>query len=145
MKKLKLVLFSVLALGLTLTSCGDDDSSSNTSGNLEGKWIYAKEGMAAQGQEILEDYEHTPGCDKDFMEISATTVKDVWHDKEGTDCVEGSDTSTYTRNGNTITVTEGTETFTATIEKLTATELKIVDTETVEGTTVKYVTTFTRG
>jgi len=146
MKKLKIVLFSVLALGLTLTSCGDDDNKSNeTSGNLEGKWIYAKEGQSALGQEQLDDHEHTAGCDKDYLQITATTIKDVLFYKNGTECQEGSDTATYTREGNTVTVKEGDETFTSTIEKLTDTELRITDTETFEGVTVTYISTYTRG
>lgn len=145
MKNLKIVLLSVLTLGLTLTSCSDDDKKdNNTSAALEGKWVYAKEGVGGNGQEILTDYEHTAGCNKDYMEITSTTVKDVWYDKNGTECEEGSDTVAYTRNGNTITVTEGGETYTSTIEKLTSTELRITDTETMEGQTVKYISTYTR-
>lgn len=145
MKKLKIVLFSVLTLGLALTtSCGDDDSSSNnTSGALEGKWIYAKEGMAAQGQEILNDYEHTEGCSKDYLEILESTANDVTY--WGSECDQTIDESTYTRNGNTLTVTSDGQTETVTIEKLTGSELKISISETMEGTTVKYITTFTRG
>jgi hypothetical protein len=144
MKKIKFVLFSVLALGLTAVSCGDDDSSS-TSASLEGKWVYAKEGVAAQGQEVLQDYQHTAGCEKDYMLISSTTVKDVWFNNDGEGCEEDSETSNYTRSGNTISIVEGGVTNTATIEKVTATELKISETETLNGTTVKYVTTFTKG
>ena len=146
MKKIKIVLFSVLALGLTLTSCSDDDNKggNDTSGTLEGKWVYAKEGVSANGQDALIDYDHTEGCDKDYMEITATTVKDVWYNNNGTACEEDSDTSTYTRNGNTITVKEGEETFISTIEKLTASELRISDEETENGVTVKYITTYTR-
>jgi hypothetical protein len=143
MKKLKIVLFSVLALGLTLTSCGDDDSSSNnTSGNLVGKWIYSQE---KEGNGPLTDYEHTEGCDKDYMEISAQEIKDAWFYKDGTECVEESETATYTRNGNTLTVTEGGMSFSGKIEKLTATELEISSTETEEGVTVKYLSTYKRG
>lgn len=143
MKKLRIVLFSVLALGLTTVSCGDDDSSS-TGGKLEGSWVYAKEGIAAQGQEVLQDYTHTTGCDKDYIEITATNVKDVWYDNNGTECEEGSSTSTYTRSGSTLTVVEDGTTTTVNIEKLTSSELKISSSETMNGTTVKYVTTFTR-
>lgn len=143
MKKLRIVLFSVLALGLTTVSCGDDDSSS-TGGKLEGSWVYAKEGIAAQGQEVLQDYVHTTGCDKDYMEITSTNVKDVWYDNNGTECEEDSETSAYTRNGNTLTVTVGGEAQTVNIDKLTSNELKISSSETMNGTTVKYITTFTR-
>lgn len=145
MKNFKIVLLSVLTLGLTLTSCSDDDKKdNNTSAALEGKWTYAKEGIGGNGQEILTDYEHTAGCNKDYIEITSTNVKDVWYDKNGTECEEDSDTSTYTRNGNTITVTDASETYTSTIEKLTSSELRIVTTETMEGQTVNYITTYTR-
>ena len=144
LKKLKIVLFSVLALGLTTVSCGDDDSSSATGGNLEGKWIYAKEGMAAQGQEILEDHEHYAGCNKDYLEfLSNGTAKDVSY--YGSDCSQDVYESTYEKNGNTLTVTEDGQTVTVTIEKLTGSELRISTSENLGGTTVKYISTFTKG
>jgi hypothetical protein len=139
MKKLKMAMFSALALGLAFTSCGDDDSSSNTSGKLEGKWIYSQE---KEGDGALTDYEHTVGCDKDYILISAEAIKDVWFDKEGTECVENSDSVTYTREGNVITTQDGV----GTIDKLTATELVVSSIEIGEGgTTVKYVSTYKRG
>ncbi|MHA3788112.1 lipocalin family protein [Flavobacterium hauense] len=138
-------MFSAVLLGLTAVSCGDDDSSSATGGELKGKWIYAKDGVSVGGKDQLIDHVHTEGCDKDYMEITADEVKDVEYDKVDGACKEYVyEPSKYTRNGNTITVTEGTETFTATIEKLTSTELRIVDTETEGGVTVKYVSTYTR-
>lgn len=143
MKKLKTVLFSVLALGLAAASCGNDDSApNNTSSDLVGKWIYSKE---KEGDGPTTDYMHVEGCAKDYMEISAQSMKDVSYFKDGTECVENSQTSSYTRNGNTITVQIGGVSISGTIEKLTATELIISAIEIEDGVSVKYVTTFTKG
>ena len=141
MKNLKIVLFSVLALGLTVTSCSDDDSSS--SAKLEGKWIYSKTGASANGQEMLIDYDHAEGCTKDYLEIiEGGSFKDVEYD--GSECAEYTDEGTWAKNGNTLTVNYEDYVWTTKIEKLTGSQLKISSSETEGGVTVKYVTVFTR-
>jgi hypothetical protein len=146
MKKLKIVLLSVLALGFTLTSCGDDDSTSNnnTSGTLEGKWIMDKEGEIINGHEELSGYPHQDDCEKDYLEITETSFKEVFYD---TECSAWTDDRTYTRNGNTVTVNEGEgeEETVYTIKTLTGSDLKVEYTQTIEGETITWVDTFKRG
>lgn len=139
MKKLALLFVAVLAAGVT--SCSKDDDSSSAS--LEGKWEYSKEGGIIQGQEVLSNYAHAAGCDKDFTQISATTI--VNHEFSGDDCLESTYSETYTRNGNTLTFTDGTDVFTVTILQLDNTTLKIKGEEFTEGgITYSDVTVFTR-
>ena len=143
MKKLITILFSLLALGLAATSCDDDDNTSNnTRSELVGKWGYSKE---EKGDGPLTDYQHFQGCNKDYMEFSAQSVKDVRHYTNGIECANISHTASYTRNGNTLTVEGGTLSFSGTIEKLTATELIISELETQNGVTIKYINTYTKG
>ena len=139
MKKLALLFVAVLAVGVT--SCSKDDDAAGAS--LEGKWEYAKEGGIIQGQEVLTAYQHAAGCTKDFALITATTIVDT--DYYGADCLEETYTAAYTRNGNTITITEGGEIFTGTILQLDNTTLKIKGQEMTEGgITYSDVTVYTR-
>lgn len=138
-KMKKLVLFvSVLALGLT--SCNKDDDG-GTSAALEGNWEYSREGIAANGQEALTDYDHTDGCSKDYTVITATSVVDH---SFGENCEEFLTTATYTRSGNTLTTTYEGQTFTSEILQLDGSTLKISTPETFEGQTMNYITVYTR-
>ena len=139
MKKLALLFVAVLAVGVT--SCSKDDDAAAAS--LVRTWEYSKEGGIIQGQEVLTPYQHAAGCTKDFTVITATTIVDT--DFYGTDCFESTSTIPYTRNGNTITITEDGEVYTATIIQLDNTTLKIKGQEMTEGgITYSDVTVYTR-
>jgi hypothetical protein len=142
MKNAKLLLLSALTIvSLSLTSCGDDDSDS-TSGSIEGKWAYNQIGAKLNGKEQLIDYPYNQtGCDKDYIEVDATTIKYASHD---TDCSVDIDSETYTKSGNTITTGTGEDAVTSKITKLTGSELKIESTYTEGGETTTEVTTFTK-
>ena len=142
MKQIKIALFSTLALGLTLTSCGDDDSKSNNAPSLIGKWTYSKEGEIVDGKETLNDHPHAAGCSKDYVEFTATTLTSVEY--EGSQCTEHKDAAPYVKNGNSIVVTFNGESETAEIVALTATTLKIKTTYTDEGVVEIYVDEYTR-
>ena len=140
----KLVLFvSVLALGLT--SCSKDDDG-GSSASLEGKWEYSKDGMSVNGNEALLDYDHSENCPKDYMQITATTVVDHYFYNDGTpECDEEIDSSTYTRDGNTLSVTVDGTTYTGEILQLDGSTLKIAtEEEEVQGQNVRYITVYTR-
>lgn len=144
MKKLKIVLLLVLTLGLSLTSCSSDDDNGTVDGNIEGKWIFSKIGTMTGDKEVFIDYpNHEPGCNKNYVEI---TADGKWKNVEyyGSECTEESDEGTWTRNGNTISVSYDDEIETGTILKLTNTELKLKNTYTEEGITVDAIILFTR-
>lgn len=139
MKNLKIVLFSVLTMGLVLTSCSDDDNKGNdTSANLEGKWEFTREADVIDGQEEWADYEHMAGCTKDYIEVTATVVKDFIYD--GAECTETVYEDAYVRNGNMI-VMDGVQ---MEILELTSTKLKIKSTEVFEDQEDIYITEFVR-
>lgn len=102
MTKLK-NLFLILPLTVFgLYSCSSDDSTSGSVA-LEGKWQFTRIGTFTDNQEILTDYQHTPGCTKDYTEIlPGGIIKN--HEFSNPNCQETISTGTWTRNNNSITV-----------------------------------------
>lgn len=139
---MKKIIFIAVVLGsfLTLTSCSKDDSNEE-SASLIGKWEFSKEGIAAQGQEILVDYEHETGCAKDFSTITATTIVNTSF--YGSNCSQDIDNSTYTRSGNIITVINDGDTSTTEIKTLDNNTLKVYSTDS-DSPQLTYVTVFKR-
>ncbi|KAF2519410.1 hypothetical protein E0W68_03415 [Flavobacterium salilacus subsp. salilacus] len=141
MKKVFL-LAAIAFAGLTITSCSSDDDGGSAS--IEGKWYYSEEGFSAVGQEDLSDYDdHEAGCEKDYIEfVEGGVFRDV--DFFNSDCEFDTETSTWTRNGNTLTIGTGTDAVTENIATLSGSTLKITVSETFEGQTFNYVTVYTR-
>ncbi len=119
MKKLVILFVAILSVGFA--SCSKDDDSGNS---LSGKWEYVKNGSTINGTEILQNYTHATGCEKDYIMISASTFVD--HKFQNQECIETTTPFTYTRNGNLLTVTyaQGT-TGTLEIAQLDNTTLKV--------------------
>lgn len=114
MKKIKLIV-PLLLTGL-IFSCSSDDGAT-TSGELTGKWYYKEYRVA--GQTI--PYDDHEACGKDYIQFNANGTGanvDVW------DCVEDAAPYTYTRSGNTITITSDGVSDTAQIIELSETTLK---------------------
>lgn len=128
MKKLSILLLSALAL--SLGSCGSDDSGNDTGtdASIVGKWTYSKVGS---GDLLINYPDHEEGCDKDYVELTASgTYNDVDYDSFDSPCEVFTDSGTYVKSGNTLTVNyEGNFVDTATILLLTDTELKIQNEE----------------
>ncbi len=139
MKKLSILTLSLVALSMSFVSCSkDDNNGSTTSGNLVGKWEYSKEGAVQNGQEYLVAYMgNETGCSKDYIDVTATSVADVDYDSTDNPCEMFTDTYSYTRTGNTITMTVSGMEVISTIVTLTSTELKIKDAD-------GYLTVYTR-
>jgi Lipocalin-like domain len=140
MKNLKSLVLLFLVATVSLVSCNkDDDDATPAAAALEGKWQYSKQGVSAGGQESLQDYSHSAGCTKDYVEVlSAGVFKE--HNFFGTSCTEDVATGTWTRNGSTYTYILDGETYTEEIVELTSTTLK---TKEVFGG-VNYITVYTR-
>ena len=141
MKKFKQLALLFLAVSVTLVSCNKDDDEAAA---LEGKWEYSKEGSIINGQELLIDYQHTSGCNKDYSEIIAGGIlKDVYYESNGAGgCDEFIDTLNWSRNGNTITVSDSGFSTTGEIVELTNTTLKTKYTDPDDGSI--FITVFTR-
>ena len=141
MKKLLILFLSVVTSGLLLTSCSDDDESAS----INGKWEFYQTGFSFGGQEELELYEHSEGCNKDYLEfLGGGVLNDVSYFNNGETCEEFSDQGSWSKNGNTLTVTYDGESFTATIVTLDSTTLKISITEDFEGTPITVIAVLKR-
>ena len=106
MKKTLSILLFFVSTSLLFTACSsDDDSGATTSGELVGKWEFFQEGEIVNGQEILEPYEHAAGCSKDNLEFEAGGVfkSNIYYNFQAP-CGLYTETGTWTRNGNVITV-----------------------------------------
>jgi hypothetical protein len=139
MKKITLLFLSIITIGFTTISCNKDDDEKATAA-LEGKWILSKEG---ETEATLSDYEHTAGCNKDYIVISSDgKITDYYYYKIGSSstCSEEISIGTWVRNGNKIKVSNNSEVILETeIINLTSSELKTKDTDD------SYITVFTRG
>jgi hypothetical protein len=138
MKKFKQLVLLFLVASVTLVSCNKDDDEAAAA--LEGKWEYTQE---TNDVGVLEAYQHTPGCNKDYTEILAGgTIRDYSYDENGSGCEEYIYSATWTRSGNNISVTDSGETFTSEITELTATTLKIKSTDPLDSSV--FITVYTR-
>jgi len=148
MKRLKFILGAILISGFALTSCSDDDSDSNQEqqASIEGKWFYAKQGFSAAGVDNLQNYDgHEAGCTKDNFVLDAAAGSWKEYDYASTTCDETVVTSTYTRNGNSITFGTGPDAETYEIQSVTDSSLRIRQLEsTTGGQNIYYVETYTR-
>ena len=118
---MKKILF--LCLGVTMfASCSSDDSSSSSS-SIVGSWEYSKEGAIVNGQEVLVDYENDCATSNDYIQfLDNGTLNDVYY---WDDCEEDITPGTWSKTGNTATVTIDGETQTANILTLNSTTLKV--------------------
>lgn len=124
MKNVSILFLSALAL--SLGSCGSDDNGNptHTDASIVGKWTYSKFG---EGTNVIDYDDHEPGCDKDYIELTANGVfRDVDYDSFNAPCERFVDSGTYLKDGNTLTVTyDGEQVDNSNILLLTDTELKI--------------------
>lgn len=132
MKNFKKLVLLFLVASTTLVSCNKDDDSS--SGSIEGSWEFSKVGTIIAGEEFLVDYDHTPGCNKDYTEIIAGgTLKDHYFEDNGSGCEEGIDNGTWSRSGNNITVNFNGDVSIAEILELSSSTLKLKATDSDTG------------
>ena len=144
MKKISIILATITVLAFS--SCSNDDNSNNM-GSVVGKWEYTQTGYLINGAEVLETYNHTTGCEKDYIEFkSSGTFDDVWYSNGGSGCTSDDDSGTWTQNGATITTTySDQDSSVGEILTLNSTTLKVRFVDTSEGTTETYITVLTRG
>lgn len=114
MKNIKFITMALVA-GLAFSCSSSDDA--DTSGELIGKWYYKE--YKVFGETI--PYDDHEACGKDYIQFNADGTGanvDIW------DCVPDAAPYTYTRSGNTITITSDGESDTAQIIELSDTTLK---------------------
>jgi|GEM_PF-783604 len=126
MFKLKSLSLLATVVFVGLSSCSSSsDSSPEVAPQVEGTWQFTKEGTIVNNQEIINDYEHTAGCTKDYLEIfAANIIKDHYFDNPN--CQETIDTGAWTKNNNALTfVYQNGTTVNAEIMQLTNTTMKL--------------------
>lgn len=124
MKKFKQILMLVVFTTFSLVSCNNDDDGGNAS--IEGKWELSKEGPVVSGQEELEDFVPDAGCSKDYDEIKAGGIGTSYYfEDNGSGCETYSNEFTWSREGNTVTITFGSDSYSAEILQLTSSTLKL--------------------
>lgn len=135
---MKTVLAAFLLAGLTLTSCSSDDNGSSTPASIVGKWnplrTEIKSGSnPAQVQNYTGD---EPGCNKDYYEFEADgDLRDVIYFKNASDvCTEDEgEVSTWAKNNNTLTITDGEFAGVYEIKVLSNSDLQIATTSSLGG------------
>lgn len=130
--------FGLLMAATLIVSCSDDDKkpSVDMSKLTAGKWYYSSSKTTAAGQSETEAYEHSCTTSKDYVQFANGSVTDVNY---YSDCTSDSTTDTYTLSGSTIT-SDG---EVVTVKELSSSKFVIESSETYEGVTIKYETTFT--
>ena len=141
MKKTILLFVSVLTLALVSTSCSKDDDAEGAS--IVGKWEISKQGIVSGGQELVVNHQHQCAASKDNVEFKANLTA-VYTTYFSDACLAGTDNATYTKNGDTLTITDEDGPYSVTVKELSATTLKIYDTYQEGGTTITEVTVYTR-
>jgi hypothetical protein len=141
MKNVNKLLFAGLVLAFGLSSCSNDDAPA---ASIVGKWNYSKEGFVMNGQEYLSDYDgNETGCQKDYLQVNSNgSFSDVDYDSSSTPCEMFSDTGSWSKSGNTLTITyPGEPAMNAEIMVLTSTKLKVK----IEESGMTFISEWTKG
>ncbi|PWA09299.1 lipocalin-like domain-containing protein [Flavobacterium laiguense] len=146
MKKAIILFISALVLGMTFSSCSnDDDSPAPAPASVEGKWNFSKMSETVNGvTSPEEDYGHEPGCIKDYIELKAGGVfNEVYY--FGSDCASDLVTGTWSKSGNIITIRyEGGRVVSVEVVSVSSSVLKVKFSNTEGGITTVINTTFTK-
>ena len=106
MKTILKPLFIFLVVCLGFISCDKEDTAITPAPAavvpIEGKWQFTKVGTTFNNQEILMDYEHSPGCSKDYIEILETKVVKTYNYDSQNNCAATTESGTWSRTNNNL-------------------------------------------
>jgi len=125
MKKLSILFISMLTLGLSLTSCSNDDDDK---GSIEGKWTPVKFGTIVEGKEYLVAIPNDGKCSEGTIEYGADgKFTDITYEFYDNKCEASTDKGTYTFVDNILSATYDGETEAEKVEviELTKSSLKV--------------------
>ena len=146
MKKVIILFFSSLVFGLTFISCNNDnnDNDSPVVASVEGKWNFSKVSETENGvvTQPEEDYVHEAGCLKDYIELKPGGVYNEAYYSSG--CVVDLTTGTWSKSGNIITITQGSDIISAEVVSVSSSMLKVKISDTDAGITTVTTVTFTK-
>lgn len=107
MKKLSILFLSVLTLGLSVTSCSNDDDND---ASIEGKWQLSEVGVVYNGQEALDPYTNEGGCANEITEFTTEgKFVDTYSESSDGKCTTYTEDGTWTKDGSTLTKKFGTD------------------------------------
>jgi len=140
MKKLSILFLSALSLGMTVVSCSSDDNGAEAS--IEGKWNLSKMSMTSSAGTTpeMDNPENASGCNKNYLEIKAGGVAS-YGSYEGTVCTLSTETGTWSKDGNKITIKFGTETDVYEVVSVTNSGLTLRNTYAEAGISVNSIFT----
>lgn len=122
MKKLNQVIMLLLVVAFGFSSCSKDDGGTS----IEGKWENYRQGTSSNGSELLTNYQHQGSCTNDYIElINGGVIKKVVHSIGQNGCQNTTSTGAWSRNGNQVTITYGSQTSEYEILILDGSTLKV--------------------
>lgn len=147
MKKFRLALASAVAAVFLLGSCSNNDDE--PAGTLEGRWTPIKTITVVNGgSETEQAYSgNEAACDKDYREFLTGGLYRfvILYQNVQNVCTEDVETSTWSKSGNTLTITQGVdESGTYEITKLTNSELRYKSVATTGGVQIEVTQVFSR-
>lgn len=102
MKK-KSLLFVLMTISVLMLSCADDDKSPKNL--LEGTWEFRLLGTMEGENELLEGYEHAPGCPKDEVSFLPRGVyKKKSFQNEGSGCEMFQESGSWSLSENQLVI-----------------------------------------
>lgn len=136
MKRLSILFLSVMALGLSVSSCSNDDDNEGT---IEGTWALTEAGGNLGGQEFLVPVENEGGCETQVFVFAAdATFTETASEFNGESCDSYEDSGKWSKDGNKLNLTYGsnTEADVYVISELSGSTLKLTQTYSELGTTI---------
>lgn len=106
MKRISILLVSVLILGISFSSCSDDISGPVDMNLIAGKWLFNKSTATSNGITIPYSttyFKNEDGCEKDYIDI--LKGGNVTNGNFAPDCALTVKAGTWSESGNTITIT----------------------------------------
>lgn len=146
MKKTLLLFFSVLVLGISLSSCTNDSGPVDMS-FIEGKWLFNKSTATSSGFTIpysTSYFKNEDGCDKDYIEFLSGGV--VKNGDYADSCVFTLKEGTWSESENSLIIAVNDTSFNGTfvVSSLSATELILKIDGTYGGQTGTFNLYFTK-
>ena len=130
MKKLFLLVATILSISFTGCSKDDDNSSSASQHELIlGNWRFSQEGSIINGQEVLDSYDNAaPQCGFDYLEFrSSSEIREFIYDTDiNSNCMNFLNSGNWSLSGtNQLSITFDSSTTISEILVLNQTTLKV--------------------
>lgn len=146
MKKFSIIIASILFSAMSLTSCSSDDNNNSTR-SIVGKWNFISQKEIEGGQVVYDGpyTDHESGCPLDYLEFFENgSAVDATYDKIDNVCELDTNFTTYTTNGDVLSINNGEETVTVQIVESSNSTLVLKLSETYMGVLEERVFTLSK-